>query len=55
MAKNKYIINGKPVSDLRAFCKDRKLAYVTFRQAIRRAKLKGSNECYPLGFHVIRL
>jgi len=51
----KFRINNQPVEDLQAFCKKKNLAYVTFRQAIRRAKLKGSNECYPLGFHVIRL
>jgi len=53
--KIKFRINGKPVENLQAFCKIRNLSYVTFRQAIRRAKLNGSNECHTLGFYVIRL
>ena len=55
MAKNKYIINTEKVSDLKNWCKQRGLSIETFKQSIKRAKLNGSNECYPLGFHVIRL
>ena len=53
--KIKFRINNQPVTDLQAWCEKRNLVYVTFRQALRRAKLKGSNECYPRGFHVIKL
>jgi len=53
--KIKYLINNQPVNNLRAWCKQRSLSIETFKQSIKRAKLNGSNECHPLGFHVIRL
>jgi len=53
--KIKYLINTKPVKNLRVWCKEKKVSYETFKQALKRAKQKGSNECYPLGFHVIKL
>jgi len=55
MTKIKYLINNSPVKNLNQWCIDRKLSINTFKQAIKRAKLKGSNESHPLGFHVIRL
>ena len=66
MKKVKFKINGKPVTDLQAFCKDRKLVYASFRKAIARAKAgikkedgtwktPPSNECHCRGYFIIRL
>lgn len=55
MAKIKYIINKEKVTDLKNWCKNKKLSLRTFESSIHRAKKNKSNECYPLGFHVIRL
>ncbi len=53
--KTKYLIDNKPVANLRQWCKDNKQSEHTFYYAVKLAKSKGAKDCTCKGHYIVRV